>query len=78
MSSLEQWEKLLKQQQIKHKGKNGSHILRSHTITCWGVDHRPKQLRNTAILLKRIADGRTIIELCEFHFVKLRGVKSCQ
>ena len=28
--------------------------------------------------IKKIENGRTIIELCEFHFVKLRGVKSCQ
>lgn len=66
MSSLEQWEKLLKQQQIKHKGKNGSHILRSHNITRWGVDHRPKQLRNTAILLKGLQMGELSLNYGNF------------
>lgn len=34
--------KTIKTAANKAQGKNGSHILRSHTITCWGVDHRPK------------------------------------
>ena len=51
MSGVDKWKELLKQQQIKHKGKNGHHILHSHNITSWGADHRSRQLRNTAINL---------------------------